>query len=405
MTSFQWHSACALLFAIALTGCGKGQPSTPAAGRQEKAAEQHPTKLAGAKDKAAESGEHEKSKLRLSGEEIQAAGIVIAPLQENEVSEQLEVTASIGANQDRFAHVAPRVAGRITKVFGNLGDKVRKGQTLALIDSIEVGEAQSAYVQAASEHALAKAGAERADKLFADQIIPQKDYLRAKGDFEKSKAVLRAAEDRRQALGIAGHQTAASGASVFAVSAPFAGTLVEKKAVLGELAQPDKVLFAVADLSNVWIEVNLYEKDIARVKIGAPALITLTAYPGERFAGKVSFISSLMDKESRTIKARVEVPNPDGKLKLDMFAVAAITSGDARKKMLLPEQAVVLIQGQPTAFVQEDGGFEARAVDLGEKLRGKVVLKSGIQPGEKVVTAGAYALKAKMLKSQIGDAD
>jgi len=139
------------------------------------------------------------------------------------------VTASIGANQDRFAHVAPRVAGRLVKVIGNLGDNVRSGQTLALIDSIEVGEAQSAFIQAVSEHALAKAGAERADKLFADQIIPQKDYLRAKGDFEKSKAVLRAAEDRRQTLGVAGHQASTSGTSVFAVSAPFAGTVVEKK--------------------------------------------------------------------------------------------------------------------------------------------------------------------------------
>jgi len=175
--------------------------------------------------------------------------------------------------------------------------------------------------------------------------------------------------------------------------------------VLGELAQPDKVLYAIADLSSVWIDVNLYEKDIARVKTGAAALITLTAYPGESFTGKVSYISSLMDKETRTIKARVEVPNPDGKLKLDMFATAAIMAGGGSKKLLLPEQAVVLIQGQPTAFVREDDGFEARAVDLGEKLRGNVVLKSGIKPGEKVVTSGAYALKAKMLKSQIGDAD
>ena len=404
MTSLQWRCAYALLLIASLAGCGKGQSSTPTAAKQEQHAGQR-ADSASDKGKAAESAEHEKGKLLLSAEEIQAAGITVAPLQEKEVSEQIEVTASIGANQDKFAHVAPRVAGRLVKVLGNLGDKVRPGQTLALIDSIEVGEAQSAFIQAVSEHALAKAGAERADKLFADQIIPQKDYLRAKGDFEKSRAVLRAAQARRQTLGIAGHQASAGDASVFAVSAPFSGTVVEKKAVLGELAQPDKVLYAIADLSSVWIDVNLYEKDIARVKTGAAALITLTAYPGESFTGKVSYISSLMDKETHTIKARVEVPNPDGKLKLDMFATAAIMAGGGSKRLLLPAQAVVLIQGQPTAFVREDDGFEARAVDLGEKLRGSVVLKSGIKPGEKVVTSGAYALKAKMLKSQIGDAD
>lgn len=112
-----------------------------------------------------------------------------------------------------------------------------------------------------------------------------------------------------------------------------------------------------------------------------------------------------MDKESHTIKARVEVPNVDGKLKLDMFATAAISTAGSSKQLLLPEQAIVLIQGQPTAFVLEDGGYEARAIELGDKLRGKVVVKSGIAAGENVVTAGAYALKARMLKSQIGDAD
>jgi cobalt-zinc-cadmium efflux system membrane fusion protein len=129
----------------------------------------------------------------------------MAPLLEQDVSEQLVVTASIGANQDRFAHIAPRVAGRVIKVTGNLGDRAA-GQTLAVIDSVDVGEAQSAYAQAASEHALAKAAAERADKLFADQIIPQKDYLRAKGDLDKATAVLRAAADRRQASASPDHR-------------------------------------------------------------------------------------------------------------------------------------------------------------------------------------------------------
>lgn len=400
----QWPTIGALLLARALAGCGKGH--SPATEQREQAEPQRQANTAGAgKKEAPAAQENEKGKLVLSAELARAAGITMAPLLEQDVSEQLVVTASIGANQDRFAHIAPRVAGRVIKVTGNLGDRVHAGQTLAVIDSVDVGEAQSAYAQAASEHALAKAAAERADKLFADQIIPQKDYLRAKGDLDKATAVLRAAADRRQALGIAGPSSSAAGASTFAVAAPFAGTLVEKRAVLGELAQPDKMLYAVADLSSVWIEVNLYEKDIAKVRVGASALITLAAYPGETFAGKVSYISSVMDKESHTVKARVEVPNADGKLKLDMFATAAISTAGSSKQLLLPEQAVVLIQGQPTAFVLEDGGYEPRAIELGEKLRGKVVVKSGIAAGENVVTAGAYALKARMLKSQIGDAD
>ena len=161
----------------------------------------------------------------------------------------------------------------------------------------------------------------------------------------------------------------------------------------------------MADLSRVWIETNLFEKDLAAVRTGSPAMITVAAYPGKVFKGKVSYISSVMDKESRTIHARVELANPDGMLKLGMFATASIAAQGTEKALLLPDDAVVLIQGQPTAFVLEQGGYEARAVSLGEKLHGKVILKGGIEAGEKVVTSGAYALKARILKSQIGDAD
>lgn len=410
MTSFQSRSTCALIFSmLLLAGCGKQEQfkkDESANAASAKDSSSSPAAQAPASNGSASAPEGaapaKEQALKLSAEEIEAGGIKIAPLLEQEVKEQVSVTATIQANKDKLAHVAPRVPGRVTKVMANLGDRVKQGQALAMVDSIEVGEAQSAYAQASSEHVLAKAGMERAEKLYADQIIPQKDYLRVRADFEKARTVLRAAGDKRQMLGIGDrHDSASAGVSVFPVSAPFAGTIIEKKAVIGELAQSDKTLFSVADLSNVWIETNLYEKDVGKVKVGAPASITIAAYPGETFTGKVTYISSMMDKESRTVTARVDVPNPDGRLKLEMFATAAIATTGATKALLLPEGAVVLIQGQPTAFIQDADGFEPRAVDLGEKLHGHVILKAGIKPGEKVVTSGAFALKAKMLKSQI----
>ena len=400
MTSFQSRMASALMLSLLmLSACSKdGKSDKDKAGKEAVAVV---AATPGVKSSVTESN-HEAG-LQLTAEEIQTAGIQVAPLTEQEINEQIIVTATIQANQDKLAHIAPRVAGRVVRVMSNLGDQVKQGQALVMVDSIEVGEAQSAYAQALSEQALAKAGMERAEKLYADQIIPQKDFLRARADDEKAKAVLRAASDKRQMLGIAGQSHVSSKeASVFSVSAPFAGTIIEKKAVLGELATPDKELFGIADLSTVWIETNLYEKDVGKVKIGSPASVTIAAYPNAIFKGKITYISSVMDKESRTIKARVEVPNTDGRLKLEMFATAAISTTSTTKAMLLPETAVVLIQGQATTFVKEADGFEARAVDLGEKLNGQVILKAGIKPGEQLVTSGAYALKAKLLKSQIG---
>lgn len=401
MNVLQTRGIGVLILALTLVTACSGREATPSAPSADKGGAKSAS--VAAKSTPAEQAEASqgKAELTLTNEEIQAAGIKTAPLQEQEVREQIAVTATIGANQDRFASIAPRVSGKVAKVLVSQGDRVKRGQTLALIDSVEAGDAQSVYAQASTEYALANTAVQRAEKLFADQIIPQKDYLRARADADKAKAVLRAASERRHALGVGNHPQQQGEPSVFPVQAPFEGTVVEKKAVLGELAQPDKPLFAVADMSNVWIETDLFEKDLAKVKVGVSASITVVAYPDQVFEGKVTYISSVMDKETRTIKARVNVANPDGKLKLGMFANAQIGTAGVAKALLLPEDAVVLVQGQPTAFIQDGHGFSARAVELGDKLRGQVVLKGGIRPGEAVVVHGTYALKAKMLKSQI----
>lgn len=398
---------------ISLAGCGKPEPS-PTAAAQPAAA-----KPAAAADKAHEKpGEHkegeaghgEEESLKLSAEAIEAAGIKVEELAAQEISEQLTVTATIRPNQDRITHVSPRVPGRIVKVHVNLGDRVKAGQALAVLDSLDVGEAHSSYLQAKTQLAVAKADFERAEKLHGDQIIAQKDHLRAHAEYEKAKASFAAAGDKLRMLGVAATPADDGRAvSTFPITTPFAGTVIEKHAILGELAHPDKQIFTVADLSTLWIEANLFEKDLGRVKTGAEAVVTVDAYPGESFQGKLTYIAAVVDKESRTVQARVEVANPGRRLKPEMFATASIhtngTFGVAgkAKALLLPQEAVVLMQGQPTAFVEEHGGFEPRAVELGEKLRDRVVIKNGLQAGERVVIAGTYALKARVLKSQIGD--
>ena len=386
------------LSATLLAGCGdKPAPEQGVSQKTEPAnqgAQKSPPEKPG--EKAAE------KLLDLSDAEIHQAGIKIQKLDLQEKSDQIVVTATIQANQDRLAHVAPRVPGRIIKVNASLGDRVKPGQALATLDSIELGEARSSYLQAASEAAVVQAGFDRAQRLQTENIIPEKDYLRARAEHEKARAALRAAGDKLRMMGVSPEKLSGS---VFPLTAPFSGTVIEKKAVLGELAQPDASLFTVADLSTLWIESDLFEKDLGKVKVGAQAAVTVSAYPGEVFKGLLTYISSTMDRETRTVKARVEVPNTDGRLKPEMFATVAIGTGGSVKALLVPEEAVLLLQGQPTVFVAESGGFEPRAVEVGERTQGYAVLKSGVAAGESVVVSGAYALKARLLKSQIGDAD
>lgn len=386
-----------LALSLLLVACGRNAPETnPATEKSVAAPEKNATG-----EKATSTEEPEAGQIHLTDAEIKAAGIRTDETTEAEVHERIAVTATIQANQDRLAHVAPRVPGRIVSIAAKLGDRVKAGQALASLDSIELGEAHSTYLQADSQHRLAQADFERAEKLFADQIVPQKDYLRSRAEHEKARANLRAASDKLRLMGV----TPVHAGSVFPINAPFAGTVIEKTAVLGELAQPDKGLFTVADLSVVWIEASLFEKDLGKVKTGATVGVTVTAYPDEVFKGRLTYISSVMDKESRTIKARVEVANADGRLKPDMFANAAIDTTSAGKALTVPTGAVLLLEGKKVVFVREKEGFEQREVELGDNLGGRFVIKSGVEEGEAVVIDGAYALKARLLKSKIGDHD
>lgn len=395
--SRRWLSAAISVAVLALLGaCGasdKPTAGTPAAQQKSEA-----------KD-----GEHaDKDGLKLSAEEAQRAGITLEELKTQVLADTITVTATIRPNQDRIARIAPRVEGRVASVLAGLGDTVRIGQTLATLDSLVVGEASSALIQAQSADRVAEADFKRAAALNAEEIIPQREYLRAKSEHEKAEATLRAAEDRLRLLGVSPKQVAGRVESTFPVSAPFAGTVIEKKATVGVLSNPSEPLFVVADLSKVWIEANLGEAMLAKVRVGARATVTLDAYPGERFEGRVTYVAGVLDKDSRTIPARIEVDNKDRRLKPEMFATATIESAGvaaAQKPQALtvPDTAIVLMQGQPTVFVFEHGGYAQRAIEPGEKLSGRTVVKSGLAAGEQVVSAGTYALKARVLKSQIGD--
>jgi cobalt-zinc-cadmium efflux system membrane fusion protein len=338
--------------------------------------------------------------VKLSDEEIKRSNVRSEAIAEMTLSGELTLTANVQANQDALAHIAPRVPGRIVAVYASLGANVKAGQPLALLDSLEVGEAQSAYLQASSEAKLAAAAFARAEKLHVEQVMPTKDWQRARYENEKARAQLAAATDKLRMLGVSPQGDRA--ASTFPVAAPIGGTVTEKHAVLGELAKPDASLFTVVNLSTLWITANVAEKDLSIVRVGAAAKVSVAAWPGQSFAGKVTYVGATVDKETRTIAARIEVPNPDGRLKPDMFATAVIPTGATSKALTLPESAITLLQGLSTVFVEEGAGFEARPVELGERAGGRVTVKSGLKAGELVVVDGVYALKARALKSQIG---
>jgi cobalt-zinc-cadmium efflux system membrane fusion protein len=311
----------------------------------------------------------------------------------------------VEANADRIAHVSPRINGKIVSVKASLGDSVATGQVLATLDSVELGEALSRYRQSKTRLALAQSSMDRIKALVEKKIAARKDILQAETDYRTAQADLHADEERLSLYGVSVADLNGDSRKrlLLPVRAPIAGVITEKHAIVGELADPAKSLYTVADLSSVWVQVDIHEKDLGRVRRGQVATVTVTAFPEAKFRGRINHLADVMDEATRTVKARVEVTNPGRRLKPEMFATVELAqSADAPSVLAVPEEAVQELDGRKLLFVTADGTeFEPRPVELGRAAGGLVELVSGLKEGERYAVKGAFLLKSELKKGDI----
>ncbi|MCU0870360.1 MAG: efflux RND transporter periplasmic adaptor subunit [Burkholderiales bacterium] len=332
--------------------------------------------------------------------EIETETLTLQPL-----ARTVAAVATIHQDHHVVANVTARVAGRLLDIRVHVGDRVRRGQVLATLDSFDVGDARMAARTADAQLTLARAEFDRIRPLVDEEVLPRKELVRVQADLDRATAARDAARARLALLGLAPDPVASGRpGSTFTIVAPLDGEVLEKTAVVGELADPARVLFTVGDLSHVWAEANLVERDIAAVREGAAASVTVEAWPGRVFEGRVTYIAATLDAVTRTLLARIEIPNRDGALKPQMPARAVIDAGASVPVLSVPKDAVLLVAGEPTVFVLESDRFVPRLVDPGPASAGRVPLLRGVQAGETVVVRGAFRVKARALASQIGDA-
>lgn len=315
-------------------------------------------------------------------------------------ADHLVANGAITYDANHVSVVSPRVEGRVVSVRADLGDEVRAGQTLAILESSEVGQTRADLARARANVEAAKRNYEREKRLFDQSISSQKELLDAEAVYRSAQADAEGALAKLRAIGA----TAGEGAS-FGLAPSIAGTVVERHASPGLGVGPSASLFTVADLRHVWITVDVYEADLARVRRNAIATITPTALPGETFTGRVTYAGGVVDTASRTFKVRVELENQGRRLRPGMFAQVSIASPpeSGSKVVTLPEEAVQNIDGRPVVFVAMKGTrrFVARAVVTdGQSRGGRVSVTSGLHAGDLVVTKGAFQLKAELLKSR-----
>ncbi len=391
----------AILFFLALglvflTACGGGDNSA-----KEKAAP--PV----GKDQG-EKEEHEDHAVTLSAEKQKTAGIEVRTLSPEDVSASMSATAVIELNADRVSKVSSRAVGKIDKLITVQGQRVKAGQALAYLDSVELDQIWTDYRKAQGKVDLARKNLQREETLFQKKISPEKDVLRARQELGEAEADINLARERFRILGVDVSHFAATKSNgnhpFIPITSPVGGVVIEKSVTQGEFVNSEKVLFMVADLSTLWVVIDVYEKDMSRLRVGTGVKVSVTAFPDKTFKGKISYIADVVDEKTRTEKARVTIDNAGGLLKPGMFATVLIegkTDG-AERLITIPGEAVVMDGAERYVFVQvSPDQFKRRDVQTGRTFGKNLEVTAGIKQGDTVAVKGAFILKSELKKSEL----
>lgn len=356
-----------------------------------------------ANEESAEEHEALPSSVELPAEVVSAAQIRWAPAQRDALDVIVELPGEISADPDRTARVASTVEGRIERINFREGSVVEHGAILAVLRVLDLPGRRAGLAAASARAKAARANVERLEVLAKRGLASDQELQTARAEAEALESESTAASEQLSALG---SKRDAPPSSLLELVAPIGGTVVERRAVIGERADPEHPLATIVDLSKVWFLGRVFERDLASVHIGARAEVELSAHPGARFEGTVEYIAQQIDPSARTVVARVVLANRDELLRLGLFGTARVELGKKREApaIIVPQSAVTDVANETVVFVHAaNGRFERRTVVLGTSALGKVEVMSGLREGEEVVTEGVFTLKSAVLKKTFGE--
>jgi cobalt-zinc-cadmium efflux system membrane fusion protein len=328
----------------------------------------------------------------LARSNIRVGEAIVQPL-----SGALVVPAEVRLDPDRTAHITPIVQSQVASVHAKLGDDVEKGQLLAQLHSVELGEASADIEKARASVKVSEDRIARQRQLADAGVGAQRSLVEAEGELSQARAALRAAQSRARVYG---------GAGGGRVTSPIKGTVIERHATPGEVASTDRPLFVVADIAAVWVVGRVYEKDVGAVREGVSATVRLGAYSHRSWQGTIDFVSPVLDEATRSADIRLKLPNPERLLKPGLFGTLAVGSPDAgARSLVVPHNAVQELEGNSVVFVPEADAGEFRAVPVvtGAQARDLIEILQGLEPGQKVVAEGAFTLKSALLAGELGE--
>lgn len=333
-------------------------------------------------------------------EQLRNAGVVIERSGPGDIASRAQLPGEIRFNEDRTAHVVPRVAGVVDSVHADLGQQVKKGQLLAVISSPALSEQRSELMAAQKRLALARTTAERERRLFEDRISAQQDFLQAEQVQREAEIAVANASQKLKALGAA-PAGPASDLARYALRAPFDGLVVEKHIALGESVKEDANVFTVSDLATVWAQINVTASQLPLVRVGEPALVKATGFQREA-SGQVSYVGALLGEQTRAATARVTLPNPEMAWRPGLFVTVELTHGQARPAVTVAADAIQTVENRPTVYARVAGGFAPRAVKTGRSDGQRTEILEGLEAGTEYAGQGSFAVKAQQGKGSSG---
>ncbi len=378
-----------------------------------------------AHDEAASEAEAHADVVHVEPENVQRWGLEVGQVEHTHVAAEVELPGVLTTNENRTARIGPLVAGQIAELRVDLGDRVRAGQTLVLLNAPEFTRAQTEFLQAFAQAELSRKDFERATVLRERQAIEEREFVRRQSIFEQDLAKLRSTEVILHSLGVDEDRVRSMAGGVDAsvpvedhtaveallpVQSPINGVVLTRDAILGDQVDPGQALFTVADLSSLWGQLDAYEHQLPYLDPSAEVVVRTPQLPDTVFPARITFISDQVDPELRTVRVRVEVPNSDGLLKPNMYVSGFLRVVDEdTDRFVVPAGAVQLLEGRHVVFVEappEDGEdhlvFEAVDVEPGETLTVGQVILGGLDGSERIVRKGAFTLKSELTKGAGG---
>ncbi len=357
--------------------------------------------------------EHEESEIKLSPDELKEFSISLVQAGPGTVHKTMDLTGEVIVEPERLYHVVPRVSGVVRKVFKHLGERVKKGDLMATLSSRELADAKAQFVAADSLLQLANANLTRERKLFKSKITAKREYLAARQTQAEMSIKRKAAKQRLLALGLSEQaiksilQHQDKDLTLYELRAPANGIIITKHAVQGEVLTTITRSFTVADLSKVWVNLTVYQKDLGLIHQGQSVLIS-SRFGGMSnqelsTSGTISWISPTLDERTRSATARVVIENPEGHWRPGLFVSAKVSIAKSSADIVVPLSALQTIDSETVVFIQhEPGVFEPQAVMTGRRDHSRVEILKGLKPGQSYVAKNAFALKAQLQKGDFG---